>query len=405
MAARSNDWSTVDALIRRLERRWARGTWLGAHALGEPFDPVAVSVKTPTAADLVERTSEVQAWVTRFRSDAARRQSIRVVDKVIRNRTVGANSVPASIRLESFDDLLDALDVRAEVDAFNAAVSATSTTVPEAAEWVRRHPRRVVEAAAIWPQVLAAVRWILDHDVSQLDLRHIDAPGVDSKFLVEHRRLMRPLLDAVLPSERVHDEFADLDRRYGFRSRPAYVRLRTLGNDVGLPAALSEVELRVDELASMPLPVETVFVVENRATFNAFPEVSDGIVVFGGGYAVSTLRGLEWLHDRRLVYWGDIDTHGLRILGRLRALFPHCESMLMDAPTLRANLARTVGEASPLAEHLDHLTSDEARLYEDLREDRYGTAVRLEQERISFSSLRSALHAIGTVVVEPPPSS
>ncbi len=86
---------------------------------------------------------------------------------------------------------------------------------------------------------------------------------------------------------------------------------------------------------------------------------------------------------------------GFRILSRLRASFPHCESMLMDESTLKANLARTVGEPSPLTEHLDHLTSDEARLYQDLREDRYGAAVRLEQERISMGSLRSGLDAIG----------
>jgi hypothetical protein len=227
---------------------------------------------------------------------------------------------------------------------------------------------------------------------------------------VEHRRLARPLLDAVLPSERVCKQHSDLDKRYGFRSRPTYVRLRTLGNDIGFPPTLSELEVRVQELALMPLSVAVVYVVENRATFNAFPGTPDSIVVFGGGYAATTLSGLDWLHDRRLVYWGDIDTHGFRILSRLRASFPHCESMLMDESTLKANLARTVGEPSPLTEHLDHLTSDEARLYQDLREDRYGAAVRLEQERISMGSLRSGLDAIGLGTpapesLSPPPSS
>jgi len=395
MAARTTDWTTVAELIGRLERQWRRGKWLEPYALGEPFEPVSISLRTPTPADLVERTAEVQSWVTRFRSDVANRPGLRVSDKVVRNRSVGANSVPASIRVDSFDDLVDVVGVRSDVDAFDLAASSTEAMVPEATDWARRHPRRVAEGSRIWPQLLSALRWVIDHDVSQLDLRHIDAPGVDSKFLVENRRLVRPLLDAVLPSTQVHTQHHGLDKRYGFRSRPTYVRLRTLGNDIGLPRIVSEMEFRVDELALMPLPVTNVYVVENRATFNAFPDTPDSIVVFGGGYAVSTLSGLDWLHDRRLVYWGDIDTHGFRILSRLRASFPHCESMLMDASTLTANLARTVGETSPLTEHLDHLTADEARLYQDLREDRYGAAVRLEQERISFGSLRSALDAIG----------
>lgn len=401
MAARSTDWSTIPELISQLERQWARGKWLGPYAIGEPFEPVSITVRTPTAADLVERTAEVQSWVTGFRSDVARRPGLRVSDKVVRNRSVGTNSIPASICMDSFDDLIDVIGVRSDVEAFDRAASATDAIVPEATDWVRRHPRQVVGGSRIWPQLLSALRWVLDHDVSQLDLRHIDAPGVDSKFLVANRRLVRPLLDAVLASERVHPQHNDLDRRYGFRSRPTYVRLRALGNDVGLPRILSEMEVRVDELALMPLPVANVYVVENRATFNAFPDNPDSIVVFGGGYAVSTLNGLDWLHDRRLVYWGDIDTHGFRILSRLRALFPHCESMLMDASTLKANLARTVGEPSPLTEHLDHLTADEARLYQDLREDRYGAAVRLEQERISFGSLRSGLDAIAVGAAAP----
>jgi len=408
MAARTTDWSTVPELVSRLERQWKRGKWLKPYALGEPFEPVSISVQKPTAIDLVERTAEVQSWVAEFRSDVAKRPQLRVTDKVVRNRSVGANAVPASISIDSLEGLIDVVGARSEVEAFDGAASSTETIVPEATHWVRRHPRQVVEGSQVWPQLISAVRWVLDHDVSQLDLRHIDAPGVDSKFLVENRRLVRPLLDAVLAPERVDTEHNDLDRRYGFRPRPTYVRLRTLGNDIGLLRTLSETEVRVDELAMMPLPVATVYVVENRASFNAFPHTADSIVVFGGGYAVSTLRGLGWLRNRRLIYWGDIDTHGFRILSRLRALFPHCESMLMDSATLEANLARTVGEPAPLTEHLDHLTPDEMRLYGDLREDRYGAAVRLEQERISFGRLQSALDATGlgvTVPESPPPSS
>lgn len=392
MAARTTEWSTVHDLLRRLEHRWTLGAWLSPYALGEPFDPVAVPVRTPTATDLIERTGDVQAWIERFRSDAARRPHVRVSDKTLQSRAVGSNDVPATLHLDSFDDLVDSLGVRSDVDAFDHTLSLTESSVPEATDWVRRHPLKVVPAATIWAQVIAAVRWVIDTDVSQLDLRHIDANGVDSKFLIEHRSLIRPLLDAVLDPDRVNTESNDLDKRYGFRSRPTHVRLRTLGNDIAvIDSTLTEIEVRVDELAELPLAVTNVFVVENRATFNAFPDLLDSVVVFGGGYAVSSLGPIDWLHERSLVYWGDIDTHGYRILSRLRQLFPHCESMLMDAETLKANLDRVVQEPSPLTEHLEHLTEAEKRLYNDLREDRYGPAVRLEQERISMGSLGAQL--------------
>ncbi|BCO10604.1 hypothetical protein GF1_29800 [Desulfolithobacter dissulfuricans] len=43
---------------------------------------------------------------------------------------------------------------------------------------------------------------------------------------------------------------------------------------------------------------------------------------------------------------------------------------------------------------LDHLTDPEHALYLELREDRLGRAVRLEQERIRFSAVRDALDRI-----------
>ena len=139
------------------------------------------------------------------------------------------------------------------------------------------------------------------------------------------------------------------------------------------------------------LPVDTVFVVENEASYLAFPEVPNAIVVFGEGFHVTTLEELPWLHHKEIVYWGDIDTHGFAILNRLRARFASVRSILMDHETLLAHSAQCVTEPSPTAEPLPHLTAQEQSLYQDLIEDRFGTGVRLEQERIRFSELRRAL--------------
>jgi hypothetical protein len=46
---------------------------------------------------------------------------------------------------------------------------------------------------------------------------------------------------------------------------------------------------------------------------------------------------------------------------------------------------------TPTNAPLPTLTHDEAELYRDLVGDRYGTAVRLEQERIRFSLVKRAL--------------
>jgi hypothetical protein len=106
---------------------------------------------------------------------------------------------------------------------------------------------------------------------------------------------------------------------------------------------------------------------------------------------VPRVAGLHWLRDLPLYYWGDIDTHGFRILDLLRSRLPDVRSMLMDRATLLAHDAHWDREPSPVNVHLEHLTPDEAELYRDIVEDVYGPAVRLEQERVSYPLLEMAV--------------
>ena len=223
-------------------------------------------------------------------------------------------------------------------------------------------------------------------------LRQIDVPGADTKFVEQHRAILADLLDRRLPDDRIHRAIprSDFVARYGFRKKPSYVRVRQLGPDA-LPGGYGELALPVAELAANPLPVSTVYVVENEVTYLAFPDQPDAVVVLGEGYAASRLQPLRWLNERTVVYWGDIDTHGFRILDRLRSHFPQARSMLMDQATLLAHEIQWATEPSQIREPLPRLTANEVALYHDLVEDSFGAAVRLEQERVSYALVEAAL--------------
>ncbi|NTX16466.1 hypothetical protein HUA74_19260 [Myxococcus sp. CA051A] len=90
-------------------------------------------------------------------------------------------------------------------------------------------------------------------------------------------------------------------------------------------------------------------------------------------------------------YWGDIDTHGFAILDRLRAHHPRVHSLLMDRDVLLAHNAHWVEEDKPHRGTLSRLTESEAALYEDLRHQRLGERVRLEQEHIGFRWVENTL--------------
>ncbi|MCG0434814.1 DUF2220 domain-containing protein [Pseudomonas aeruginosa] len=95
--------------------------------------------------------------------------------------------------------------------------------------------------------------------------------------------------------------------------------------------------------------------------------------MFGGGANTAWLQA-EWLKDRRIGYWGDLDTWGLKFLADARLRQPHVEAVMMDRDTLIAHVERGVCEERP-AELPDYgLTLAERSLFEELRSGRYGVA-------------------------------
>ena len=167
----------------------------------------------------------------------------------------------------------------------------------------------------------------------------------------------------------------------GLSAKPVLLRFRALDPRLAI-GGLSDLIVRVSELALVEFRPERVFVVENEITGLAFPSVSGALLMFGGGYAIDQLAPVSWLRCCPIHYWGDIDTHGFAILDRMRAAFPQTRSMLMDRATLLAHRAAWSFEAAPHIADLANLTAEESSLYDDLRLDRLGRGVRLEQERI-----------------------
>ena len=146
--------------------------------------------------------------------------------------------------------------------------------------------------------------------------------------------------------------------------------------------------------ASLVAPASKVFITENEINFLAFPDAPDAMVVFGAGYGFDNLTDVRWLQEKRIYYWGDIDTHGFAILNQLRRFFPSVVSFLMDQQTLISHRTLWGVETQPETRNLTRLSSEEAQLYDQLRHNHWGEHVRLEQERIGFDFVREVLRGL-----------
>ncbi len=389
-------WTTYADLVAVLRRRWTTGNYLRSYAAGEPWTPRSLPVTGPKSVELLDRLIEVNAWVERLTADCAatpRRPGLRIESAAVLGPRRDRNVLPKRAWVDDYDQLFGLLGVRAEIRRLDGLLVETGSRVPTLLPWVRHHPRTALEQEAEWSRLLAAVDWISAHGSSSLYLRQVDVPGVDTKFLERNHDVLAELLDTVLPTERIDDRYGrrELAGRYGFRRKPLYTRIRFLAPQQVLPAGISEVTLRAEELAHLDPGLARVIIVENEISYLALPPRPDTLAIFGSGFALGSVAGFTWLQDKIITYWGDIDTYGFVILNRLRARFPHVESILMDTATLLAHPSQWVPEEKPTRLDLPHLSTEEAAVYRDLVEDRWGPHLRLEQERVRFSLVRAAL--------------
>ena len=108
-----------------------------------------------------------------------------------------------------------------------------------------------------------------------------------------------------------------------------------------------------------------------------------------------------------MLYWGDIDTDGLKILSSARSHFPRTQSVLMDMSTLQRYRDRWVLEGcANLQADRACLTPEELSLYDALLANAWqdwnsAQGVRLEQERLDWLHVEEALRAAVSQVLAP----
>ena len=390
-------WTTPDAIAEQVLRRWNRGDILAAQITGDALFPLEIRLKRPGPRDVANRFGEVQDW-TRALSAASRENrgfGFELRHETLRNRVQGSNELPVAAILPSESDALRLIRRQAEAARFATIAETTLVWYPALRDWLTRRALVALKHVDAWQRILAVLDWFVAHPNSGLYLRQLDIPGVDTKFIEARRGLLTELLDVVLPEAAVDRSASGVkgfQQRFGLRSETPLLRFRLLDPQLYI-RGLSDLSLLPEEFAKLELPLRRLFITENRTNGLAFPDHPGSMVVFGLGYGLDRLIETPWLRELDIVYWGDIDTHGFRILDRLRTMLPQARSLLMDRATLDAH--RPLWGQEPADKRhtaaLSRLTASETTLFDELRYDRIGERVRLEQERIAFSWLENAL--------------
>lgn len=396
------NWTSPDDLKAQILRHWNSGAALAALVTGEVIYPLRLTLKRPTSAEISTQFDAVRQWNSSLRAQP----NLRIEMREFNHRVFGNNALADTAWVDSIEDVASLIGKLSEVKKFKALI-ATTQRQPQFLPYLAQHPLGVSGLAAQWSQLMDIAAWISANPQSAIYARQADVAGVDSKFIESYQREIASLITFLAAKKEAEDALftgvsslsndARISRnfmqKHGFKEKPLRVRFRMLDATHALFASEGTQDITLDAhtFAALKLKTTRVFITENEINFLAFPDVKNSLIIFGAGYGFDALANIQWLHECEIYYWGDIDTHGFAILDQLRSHFSHVKSLLMDEATWLAHQSQWGCEAKPAQRDLPRLTGLEAALYNDLRDNRQGKNVRLEQERISFGVLTRAL--------------
>ncbi len=374
--------------------RWESGQLLAEVLAPTGLFPLRIPLKHPLTCELGSQFTQVQQWIQELRSKSGLK-GINLEWREINHRQLGRNQLPVALRIESASDAIDWLGKTSKLRAFLPLASQLLTIFPKLQSWVLKKPHQLLIDGENLSRLMAVLHWLSEHPKPNIYLRQLSLPGIDTKFIEQHKKLLAEWFDLQLPAEAIANQYSSANRfalRYGFQDKADLIRFRILDKSLYLHD-LSDITIPTQEFSRLSLPVDVVFVTENDINALTFPDFSRAMVLFGRGYGFDFLTEAAWLKDKQIRYWGDIDTHGFAILNQFRQHLPQTESLLMDEGTFLSHKTHWTTEPKPNQGKLKNLSPEETALYTALQKNHYGQNIRLEQEYISYNVFSEQLCA------------
>lgn len=394
---------TEKAALQQLEKWWPQVLRAGLEKEG--FFPRSLNrIGKPKPKEWIENFEQVRSaqeqWLKRSQPYKTKGWSLSWEERDY--RSIGRNRFIRSIDVETLEDYLYLLKREQVYTQVMADAATIAGAIPRLQPWCRASPLDVENHHQQWDELLKIVRYFMEeHKPGQYYIRELPLE-IPTKFIENHKRLLTSLLDEVLPASRINNQFRGVrhfEQRYGLKYRQPLVRLRLMDQALAHQyfSGVQDLALPLDALAQLELPVQRAIILENKTNYTnlmnllTLPQATGTIGIFGSGFGVGALSEVAWLSEVELLYWGDIDAHGLQILSRLRAHHPHVRPFLMDEQTLNAFAAFSSNDApkSPAAK-LPGLTKAEQAFFGYLNEHQ----LRLEQEHIPLSYVRTILASL-----------
>lgn len=365
------------ALRKRLMTRWPG--LLRSHLLREDeLCPVVVRIGAPKLDSASMASAGSTEWFAAWRKEG---ETHPVVFKQHSRRGTGQFEAPHCLSFETMPDMASFFGSDCVAELKKAVARLQSL------EEISSGLRNMANKHKVWMELTdnefrglsEFLRIRQEAPMDMLDIRAVALPGVDGKFLENNKSLVLACLGAM----GLFSDGEDWRTQMGFRSdnrQVAWVKFHP--DDLKGPLGAQQFALRSDSFENLPESVTSVFIVENQAVFFAYEPRPGVCLMWGGGNAIAGMAcHMTALKNVEVVYWGDIDQAGLKILDRLRAVVPHTKSVCMDKTffdTLPESVVKTDPTGVNIYADYNHLSQDEHILAEYVS----ALSIRVEQEHL-----------------------
>lgn len=255
------------------------------------------------------------------------------------SKKLGRQQWPLTVSVTTEEDFLFLIKKEKEAIAFKEQVQQLLQWNAAIKEWLTNKPRLVLDLSKSWRGICAVVDYLLQNDVRHHYLRSIPVP-VHTKFIEQHKGVIHSILHHVSPVQFPATDIS-LEEALVLNRKPFLFTLRWLDENLctQYTANMKLFAVPAQYLQQQRWAVQRVILVENETNLHLFPNIAGTLVICSYGKALHLLKGIPFLHNTQLYYWGDMDERGFEMLNDIRMYYPHIASLFMDDATVACHQA------------------------------------------------------------------
>ncbi len=364
---------TPTEIKKKAENRYS--AYLQSIVEGTPFFPLVIAGNKRPDDDTVRFESELTDLMSHSKDQKGYGYTIEF--QTVKTKQHGMQGIPTSIGFQTESDYLKYIAKEKEASKFKEDLAKILATFPELKEWISKYPTKLIDND--WDSLLKVCSYFKTTPQPNLYIRELPIQ-VHTKFIESNKGIIKELLD-ILIADYADQEDKHFESRFHLKYDEPIMRFRILDQSIShqLFSDITDISVPISQFKKSVLPVQSVYVVENKTNMLSFPTFEKSIVICGMGFRVDILKEVEWLHEKDIFYWGDLDAQGFQILSAIRTHFPKVKSFLMDRETFDKFFEGDKGKETNVEKELC-LTHEENEMFQYLKESNQ----RLEQEKIPY---------------------